>query len=255
MEKFDEIDLVIDYSHDPLINIVYEEALFEHVRNIYMKPVVRIWLNPRSVVIGRSLEWCEEVYCENIFLMKIPLIRRFTGGGAVYHDLGNINISFAKPYKKNSTPDLEKIFREATEFIIEVLREIGLEAYVENMSDVIINGHKISGTAAAIRRGGYFYHSTLLVSSDIELLKKLVKPRIDRVLKGEVTPAKYNPANLSSFKDIDVREVMNVIIRVLEKKYKNIVMRRFSEEENKLMKKLHPIYIKRFQFNSRSLIT
>jgi hypothetical protein len=92
-----------------------------------------------------------------------------------------------------------------------------------------------------------------LVSSDIELLKKLVKPRIDRVLKGEVTPAKYNPANLSSFKDIDVREVMNIIIRVLEKKYKNIVMRRFSEEENVLVEKLYPIYIRRGVFPRTNL--
>jgi len=120
------LDVVIESFDDPLKNIAFEEALFELSREVYRESVARIWINPRSVIIGYSLDWCEEVYCEEAIKTRTPIIKRFTGGGAVYHDLGNINVSVAM-FSGRTFMDLEKIFSEATALIIDVLKELGLE--------------------------------------------------------------------------------------------------------------------------------
>ena len=178
------------------------------------------------------------MYCDKVLEEKIVVVRRFTGGGAVYHDLGNINISVAR-ISGERLVGVEEIFSEATGLVSDVIRELGLLPRVENMNDVVVNGFKVSGSSAAIRSGGYFYHSTLLVSADISLLKKLIKPRIERVLRGEVSPAKYNPANISMFIDISVRDVLDVIMRVLEKRFGYVSTRRFSGFEKEMAEKMY----------------
>ncbi len=243
------MDVVIESFDDPLKNIAFEEALFELSREVYRESVARIWINPRSVIIGYSLDWCEEVYCEEAIKTRTPIIKRFTGGGAVYHDLGNINVSVAM-FSGRTFMDLEKIFSEATALIIDVLKELGLEAYVENLNDVVVKGYKVSGSSAAIRRSGYFYHSTLLVSADMVLLRRLIKPRIDRVLRGEVSFAKYNPGNLSMFVDASVNDVIETILRVMEKRFGYVSKRRFSEEEIVFGEKLYrEKYLGKYVFN------
>ncbi|MGC9148897.1 MAG: lipoate--protein ligase family protein [Sulfolobales archaeon] len=242
------MDVVVDYFDDPLKNVAFEEALFDLSREVYRETIARIWLNPRSVVIGYSLDWCEEVYCEEAVKTNTPIMRRFTGGGAVYHDLGNINISVAR-YSGNFFVDLETIFSEATSLISEVVKELGLEPRIENLNDVVVRGYKVSGSSAGIRRGGYFYHSTLLVSADINLLKRIIKPRIDRVLRGEVTFSKYNPGNISMFIDVSVKEVMEVILGVLEKRFGYISKRRFNNIESEYGERLYrERYLDKFLF-------
>ncbi len=242
------MDVIIDYFDDPLKNIAFEEALFDLSREVYGETIARIWLSPRSVVIGYSLDWCEEVYCEEAMATKTPIVRRFTGGGAVYHDLGNINISVAR-YSKSFFVDLEAIFSEATSLISDVVRELGLESRVENLNDVVVKGYKVSGSSAAIRRNGYFYHSTLLVSADIGLLKRLIRPRIDRVLRGEVTFSKYNPGNISMFIDVSVREVVEIILGVLERRFGYVSKRRFNNIESEYGERLYrEKYLDKFLF-------
>ncbi len=209
---------IIKYNHpSPSVNVALEEVLLERVRRGLRGDVVRIWINPPSIVIGYGLKPCEEVRCREAARMGVPVVRRVSGGGAVYHDYGNLNVSIIR-----SSPNvkrLDEVYGEATSIIVGALKFLGVEAHVENGNDVVVNNYKVSGTAAALRGGGYLVHSTLLVSSNIEALKALIKPRLDRVLKGEVTSSKYNPGNLMDIAGVNLKEALKALYRALEEAY------------------------------------
>ncbi len=198
------------YGGDPLTNLAMEEAILglaiETGETLY-----RVWINRPSVIIGVSTDPALEVDLGLARRNGIPVLRRFSGGGAVYHDMGNINISIYWPRR---VMDIAWIYSEGTGLIRRILSSLGLESHVENMSDVVVKGYKVSGSSAWIGRATLF-HATLLVASDIDLLRRITRPRWDLVESGRVTPAKYNPANLSSFIEVDVDRAIETIIDVI----------------------------------------
>lgn len=221
---------VVEYSNpNPAINIALEEVLLESVRSGARGPLARIWVNPPSVVIGYSLKPCEEVYCDEVLRLGIPILRRVSGGGAVYHDYGNINVTLVKPTEK--LKQVDEVYREITDLILRVLERLGVRGWVENLNDVVVKGFKVSGSSAALRSGGYLVHATLLVSANLELLRRVIRPRIDRVLRGEVTPAKYNPGNLRDIAGVSLREVLEAIRGAIEDFYGPTTKTRISGRE------------------------
>jgi lipoate-protein ligase A len=231
-----KVDLITYSAHDPAVNVALDEVLLSSVRRGFRGGVIRIWINYPSIVIGYTQGPCDEANCEEAERLGIPIIRRISGGGTVYHDLGNINISIISPSK--GLKPVDEVYREATGVIIAALERLGIKAWVENHSDVVVKGYKVSGTAAAIKDRAYLVHSTLLVSSNIEILKKLIKPRLNRVARGEVTPAKYNPNNLRDIAGITLREVLETLIDEIEHRYRPIEKSEPSEKEIEDSKKL-----------------
>jgi len=209
---------VVEYSApSPAVNIALEEVLLEAVRRGSRGATARIWVNRPSIVIGYSLAPCEEVACSEALRLGLPILRRISGGGAVYHDYGNINISIFNP--SPSLKPIDEVYREITGLVLRVLERLGVKGWVENLNDVVVKGFKVSGSSATIRGGGYLIHATLLVSANISILKRVLKPRMDRVLRGEVTPAKYNPANLGDLAGISLGEALEAVRGALEDLY------------------------------------
>ena len=198
------------YGGDPLTNLAMEEAILGLAIDTG-ETLYRVWINRPSVIIGVSTDPALEVDLALAEKHGIPVLRRFSGGGAVYHDMGNINISIYWPRR---VMDIAWIYREGTGLIRRILSSLGLESHVENMSDVVVDGYKVSGSSAWIGRATLF-HATLLVDSDIDLLRRITRPRWDLVESGRVTRAKYNPENLSRFMDIDVDTAIDTIIKVI----------------------------------------
>ena len=209
----DALDTVVAHiGGSPWYNVAFEEAMLDLSPDL-MEVVARVWINPDSVVIGYTLSPCVEVECGLAEALGIPVIRRVSGGGAVFHDVGNINVSLAIPRRLNVSEGYKLI----TGLILEVLAELGLKGHVENYNDVVVSGWKVSGSSLAIRSRSTLAHATLLVSSRMDLLKAVVKPRWDRVVRGEVTPAKYNPANISSLLAMNPQNAMQAALRALYK--------------------------------------
>ncbi|MCS7106525.1 MAG: lipoate--protein ligase family protein [Acidilobaceae archaeon] len=201
---------------DPRESVRLEELLLERAKR-GGEEVIRIWFNHPSVVIGYSLKECEEVDCEEARRLGIPIVRRVSGGGAVYHDLGNINFTIVRRWE--GLKGVDEAYEESTRVAMRALELLGLKGHVENGNDVVVGEHKVSGAAAAIRRDAYLVHFTFLVATNMEVLKRVILPRLDRVARGEVTPAKYNPANLRDLAGVRVGEALEALRRAARELY------------------------------------
>lgn len=173
METWRLLDL--EYPDAPS-NLALEEALARHVGSRKSPPTLRLWRNRRAAVIGENQCVDRELQLDACRELGVEVVRRFTGGGAVYHDLGNLNYSICAQKPPVSNPELQRrIFKGALDCIVICLRTLGLEASCAPVNAVVIDGRKISGGAGAIRWGAIFYHGSILVSTDLEVVWRILR--------------------------------------------------------------------------------
>jgi len=181
--------------YHPRLNVCMDALLPRHALG-WGEPAARVWFNPPVIVVGRNTVLEENVNMRLAESLGIPVVRRVTGGGAVFHDYGNLNVSVAVPTEERVSPLY--VYKRGTSVVLQALERLGLEGWVENHSDVIVDGWKVSGGAAYVSRKYYLYHGTLLVNTDHEIVSQLTPPRHDLVAKGLYTPSKYRPRSLAS---------------------------------------------------------
>jgi lipoate-protein ligase A len=159
-----------DDINDPRINLAIEEFL---LRNLSSEgPILLFYINEPSVIIGRNQNTLEEIDPDYIKEHNIRVVRRLSGGGAVYHDLGNLNFSFITAAKE----ELHN-FAKFTEPVVGALNRIGVEAELRGKSDIFAGEKKISGNAQYSTNKGMFSHGTLLFDTNIEQMLKALNPR------------------------------------------------------------------------------
>jgi lipoate-protein ligase A len=213
---------VLDYETDDLYyNLALEHTiLLLHSKSQYSS-TVRFWKNPKSVIVGRNQLVEEEIDTDYCHKNNILIGRRISGGGAVYHDPGNLNISFFAS-KKNIPKNLN--MTEITEFFTDLLIEI-LKNSLPNLSEIerkgssniLHRGKKISGSAGYLRNNWVLHHATILYSVDLEnleksLLARLEKPTIKR--KSEYYPTTNLPNfNYERLKESTI-EVLKMNLRM-----------------------------------------
>ena len=155
---------------DPRLNLALEEYLLRHVPA--EEPILLFYVNEPSVILGRNQNTLEEIDPDYVAENNIQVVRRLSGGGAVYHDLGNLNFSFIT----NGSRDLHN-FRRFTEPVIRVLNELGVPAVLHGKSDIYVDGKKISGNAQYLASNRMVSHGTILFDSDLEALLRALNPR------------------------------------------------------------------------------
>jgi lipoate-protein ligase A len=199
---------ILLYEADDLhLNLALEQAILQKQPSEYPL-TLRIWRNPRSVVLGRSQRIGDEVNLNYCIENGIEVGRRISGGGAVYHDMGNLNISFyllKGVVKGQRINDKAKIF---TEILIQALQMIGYDTKRMGGYTILWRERKVSGSAVYLSRGRLLYHATLLVSANLEhlensLTQKTMKPNDGRM-------SQYYPTK--NIGDLD----MNLFIRKLK---------------------------------------
>lgn len=160
---------------DPLENLSVEKNLLE--LELHGDVVLMLWQNECCVVVGRFQNPDYEVNLDYVHARKIPVIRRFTGGGTVYQDLGNLNITLCK--EKDNIVFSHYVLDEAkaiANILAETVRKLtNAPVVVDDRASIFIEGRKISGSSTAITAHKFFYHSTLLVNSDLQALKECLK--------------------------------------------------------------------------------
>ncbi len=152
--------------NDPRINLALEEYC---LRNLDLKnDYLLFYVNEPSVIIGRHQNVLEEINHRFVQEKKIRVVRRISGGGAVYHDLGNLNYSFIRRYERNSLVNIKQIIGP----VVTALNRLGVPAMVNDRNDMTAHGKKISGSAQFSDTKGIIIHGTLLFDSALETEEK-----------------------------------------------------------------------------------
>ncbi|VAW43568.1 Lipoate-protein ligase A [hydrothermal vent metagenome] len=155
---------------DPKLNLAIEEHLLRNVR--LTEPVLLFYINEPAVIIGRNQNTVEEIDPDFIRENNIHVVRRLSGGGAVYHDLGNLNFSFITQGKQ----DLHN-FGKFVQPVIAVLGQLGVTAVLQGKSDIFVDGKKVSGNAQYAAAGRMFSHGTILFNTSIKNMLQAINPR------------------------------------------------------------------------------
>lgn len=155
-------------SHDPFFNQAFEDYVFRTYRE---GDVLLLWRNRPAVVVGCYQNICREVHMRALLDRGIPVVRRMSGGGTVYHDLGNLNYTLIS----DQTGPLD--YNRCLEPVIRALNALGVPAHKNRTCDIAVDGKKISGSAQKIAGGRVLHHGTLLFDSDLSLLDEITTGR------------------------------------------------------------------------------
>lgn len=177
---------------DPAFNLALEECLLD-----ICPPgecIFSLWQSKSAVLIGRYQNTMNQIHPEFIRQNKISVVRRITGGGAVYQDLGNINYSFIR-----KGPNLNRDFQFMTRPIINALSGLGIRSEFSSRNDITVNGYKISGNAMHISGDTILHHGTLLFDTDFSMMKNSLKVGKEKLAAKGVSSVTGCVANLTGF--------------------------------------------------------
>ncbi len=155
---------IFNPNTDPYFNLATEEYALTH----FDDDVFMLWRNDKAVIVGKFQNTAAEIDIDYVKEKGIKVVRRMTGGGAVFHDLGNLNFTFIAARGDGD-------FHTFTEPILHVLNEMGVPAQFEGRNDLTIHGQKFSGNAQCVYRGRILHHGTLLFSSEMSDLAGALK--------------------------------------------------------------------------------
>lgn len=184
-------------STDPGFNLAFEEYVLTHYTQ---GNILILWQNDNAVIIGRNQNTAEEIDQAYVDAHGIRVVRRNTGGGAVYHDLGNLNYSFI-----TDAPEPENLSKMPfTQPVVQALTELGLDAGVSGRNDILVSGRKVSGTAQQISKGRILHHGTLLFDSNADVISSVLTPDPGKFQSKSVKSVRSRIGNIRQFLQTDM---------------------------------------------------
>lgn len=179
-------------SLDPHYNLAFEEyVLCKRREGDYLL----LWQNDNTVVVGQNQNTEEEINRDFVEAHGVHVVRRSTGGGAVYHDLGNLNYSFITDAESAE----EMAARRFTEPIVRALRKLGLQAEASGRNDILVEGRKVSGTARRLVNGRLLHHGTLLFDTDPAMVAGALRVAPEKLSSKGVRSVHSRIGNIRAF--------------------------------------------------------
>lgn len=209
----DNTRIISTNSLDPWWNLSVEEYLLDTV-----KPgqcILYLWQNENTVVIGRNQNPWRECRTELLESEGGKLARRLSGGGAVFHDIGNLNFTFVV---SREMYDQDK----QLEVILNAVKALGIQAEKSGRNDLTAAGRKFSGNAFCFRKNSAYHHGTILVSADFKKLTKYLQVSAEKMSSKGVQSVQSRVINLSELKPgLLVKDVVNALIDAFRDAYKS----------------------------------
>lgn len=203
----------ISKTNDPFVNIATEEYLYSQLR--YLDRVYMLWINSPSVFIGKYQ--CPEAEADIDYIKDngISVIRRISGGGTVYHDLGNLNMTVIENEMAKGVGFDMSVFSES---VISLLRRYDIDLIRSPRGDLKYNGLKVAGSAQAMKQGRIMYHLCMLFDTDLSVLERVLQGDVSKYSRVDSVRSKV--ANIKSFVPHikDTREFMDFLLSEIENK-------------------------------------
>ena len=202
--------------NNPQMNLAIEEYILKHLD--INESYLLFYINGPSIIIGRNQNTIEEINTEYVEENGVIVVRRMSGGGAVYHDLGNLNYSFITKDEGNS---LQDNFKQFTKPVLDALQKLGANANLMGRNDIEIDGKKVSGTAQYATGGRMYTHGTLMLNSDLDNVGKALKPKKEKIESKGVKSVRARVGNISDF----INEPMTV------EEFRQFILKSVFEQE------------------------
>jgi len=178
---------------DPYINLALEEYV---LRNFGEKDTFLLfYINEPSIIIGKNQNSIEEINRDYVEKNNIKVVRRLSGGGAVYHDEGNLNFSFITKDDGDSFHNFAKF----TEPVVKALNKLGVPAELVGRNDLLVEGRKISGNAQFFTQGRMFSHGTLMFNSEIEHVVEALNVSEEKIKSKGIKSIRSRVANIAEY--------------------------------------------------------
>ncbi|CAI9393327.1 lipoate--protein ligase [Niallia sp. Sow4_A1] len=225
---------------DPRINLAIEEYALKNLD--INETFLLFYINEPSIIIGKNQNTIEEINTDYVESKGIHVVRRLSGGGAVYHDLGNLNYSFITKDDGDSFHN----FRKFTEPVVQALKSMGVNAELSGRNDLLAEGRKISGNAQFSTRGRMFTHGTLLFDSEMDHVVSALKVKKDKIESKGIKSVRSRVANITEFlpEKISVEEFRRLLLVYLFDGEENIQEYVLTEED---WEKIHQLSKERYQ--------
>lgn len=202
-------------STDPALNLAIEELLVRERTDLH--PVFMLWQNDNAIVIGRNQNALQEIDRNEVQRRGVRVVRRITGGGAVYHDLGNLNFSFILQDPNHRGFDFARFLTPVTR----TLARFHVCAQASGRNDIVVDGAKFSGNAQYRDRDTLLHHGTLLFDSDMSVLARVLRPDPAKLQKRGVSSVRSRVANLRSYlpDDVTLEQFKQALVQEVGREY------------------------------------
>ncbi|MBD7965551.1 lipoate--protein ligase [Fictibacillus norfolkensis] len=219
---------------DPRVNLAIEEFALKHldINETYLL----FYINEPSIIIGKNQNTVEEINADYVRDEGIHVVRRLSGGGAVYHDLGNLNFSFITKDDGNSFHD----FKKFTDPVVKALNKLGVNAELSGRNDILADGKKISGNAQFSTKGRMFSHGTLLFDSEIENVVSALNVRMDKIESKGIKSIRSRVTNIREHLDEDMtmEEFKQTLLTYLFEEFDSIPKYELTESDWEEIRKI-----------------
>ena len=179
-------------STNPYYNMAFDEYCLESLP--IDEPVFFLWQNKPAVIVGYNQEVNTEVNLDYLKEKGIDLVRRVTGGGAVYHDLENLNYTIV-----GRSEDLERDYPEYAALMMKALQALGVPATLSGRNDILVEGKKVSGFAKRVCKNRLMVHGTLMYNVDVDVLTHVLNPSTTKLQSKGIASVRSRVTNLCNY--------------------------------------------------------
>ena len=223
---------IYNTSTDPYFNMACEEYLLK----CFFEDVFMLWQNDNTIVIGKNQNTLSEINYSFVKENNINVVRRLSGGGAVYHDKGNINFTYITDYDRDFFSDFDFF----TNPVIDTLKDLGIKAQLQGRNDISIEGLKFSGNSQVVKGGRILHHGTIMLDVNLDILSKGLFIKKEKIESKGIKSVKKRVTNINDYlkEKITPLEFIRLLSNNFKKNNQGVKDYTFTDSDVQFIEKL-----------------